>query len=130
MIFIFFSAGYSDVKKEKSNVTLEGAWELVSGEWNFDGQTNVFPQDTFQDLKSYKFYSKSHWAVLGQIHSDTMHWAHGGTYNIDGPNYVEYFEIAENPGMIGDSAVFEINLTENEMKLSNEDYNETWKRID
>lgn len=132
VLFVFLLNSCDDCCEKEccKKPSLEGAWEIVEGEWDFNGEALVFPADTFKDLKSYKFFSKSHWTVIGHVPSDSMHWAHGGKYKLADSVYVEYWEIAKNQEMIGDSAVFEIKLTDEEMKISNKTFKETWKRID
>ena len=117
------------VEQQKTN-PLEGVWELVSGEFYRGDSIISYPGDMWPDLKSYKFISKTRWAVLSQDTSNNFFHTVTGKYRTTENTYVEYFEIHENIESIGDSAVFTYNLEGNKWTISTDWMKEERKRIE
>lgn len=116
--------------EQEEKKSLEGVWQLVSGEWTMQDTLITFPGSDMPDIKSYKFLYGEHWAVLGQDTSLDMHWAHAGIYRITEDTYVEYFEIHNNIESIGDSAVLKYTLDGDKWTVSSDWLKEEWKRIE
>jgi hypothetical protein len=113
---------------EKSS--LEGVWKLVSGEWSMQDTVYNFPGGDFKGMKSYKYFSKTHWANIGQDTASDLFFAHAGLYRITEETYVEYFDLHNNIKSIGDSAVFKSTLDGDKWTISSDWLKEEWERIE
>ena len=116
--------------EQEEKKSLEGVWQLVSGEWTIQDTIYKFPGDDFKGLKSYKHLGKINWAVVGQDTTMDMHWAHAGIYKVTEDTYVEYVEIHKNIKSIGDSAVYKYTLDGDKWTISSDWLKEEWKRIE
>ncbi len=117
------------VEQQEKN-SLDGVWQMVSGEWTLQDTLIKFPGSDMPGIKSYKFLDGEHWAVIGQDTSLDMHWAHAGFCRITEDTYVEYIEIHNNIESIGDSAVFKYTLDGDKWTISSDWLKEEWKRIE
>ena len=116
--------------EQEEKKSLEGVWELVSGEWTLQDTLITFPGSDMPGMKSYKFLVGEHWTVIGQDTSLDMHWAHAGIYRNTEDTYVEYIDIHNSIESIGDSAVFKYTLDGDKWIVSNDWLKEEWKRIE
>lgn len=118
-----------NVEQDEQN-SLEGIWELVSGEWNWQDTAYTFPGGDMKGLKSYKYLGKTNWANLAQDTASDLFWAHGGIYRITEDIYVEYFDIHNSIKAIGDSAVYKYTLDGDIWTISSDWLKEEWRRIE
>jgi len=116
--------------EQEEKKSLEGVWELVSGEWTMQDTIYTFPGGDYKDMKSIKILGKTNWANVGQDTSMDMHWAHAGIYRITEDTYVQYFEISNNIKSIGDSVVYKYTLDGDFWTITREGQSEKWKRIE
>ncbi len=116
--------------EQEEKKSLEGVWELVSGEWTMQDTIYTFPGGDFRGMKSTKYLGKTNWANVGQDTTMDMHWAHAGIYRVTDDTYVEYFEIHENIKSIGDSAVYKYTFDGDKWTISSDRLKEEWKRIE
>ena len=116
--------------EQEEKKSLEGVWELVSGEWTMQDTIYTFPGGDYKDMKSIKILGKTNWANVGQDTSMDMHWAHAGIYRITEDTYVQYFEISNNIKSIGDSVVYKYTLDGDFWTITREGHLEKWKRIE
>ena len=82
------------------------------------------------NMKSFKIFSKNHYSNMTQDITKDIFVAHGGTYSLSGDKYVENKEINKNEGGIGKPATFKFEINGNLLKLSNDNINEVWEKID
>lgn len=129
IVITTFSCTTQQPVEQEEKKTLEGAWELVSGEYTRGDTTFTLSEDTYPFIKAYKFLSKTRWAVLTQDTSQNVFRAVTGPYRLTDDTYVEYFEIIENIESIGDSAVFEYTLEDDKWIISSDWLKEEWKRV-
>ena len=116
--------------EQEEKKSLEGVWELVSGEWTMQDTIMTYPGPQTTDARSFKFITEKHWGVAGMIPSNEMNWGFAGTYRFTDDTYVEYFVIQSNPENIGDSAVYKYKLDGERWTISSDWRKEEWKRIE
>ena len=116
--------------EQEEKKSLEGVWELVSGEWTMQDTIMTYPGPQTTDARSFKFITEKHWGVAGMIPSNEMNWGFAGTYRFTDDTYVEYFLIQENLENIGDSAVYKYKLDGDKWTISSDWSKEEWKRIE
>lgn len=116
--------------EQEEKKSLEGVWELVSGEWTMQDTIMTYPGPQTTDARSFKFMTEKHWGVAGMIPSNEMNWGFAGTYRFTDDTYVEYFLIQENLENIGDSAVYKYKLDGDKWTISSDWSKEEWKRIE
>jgi hypothetical protein len=112
-------------KKENN---LQGVWRFSSGVYNTDDETISVKGDA--NYKSYKYVSKTRYAVITQDTSKQSFGGHSGTYRINGDEYTETFEINKNPNSIGSSFTFKYKIEGNEWTISNNRIHEVWIRVE
>ena len=116
--------------EQEEKKSLEGVWELVSGEWTMQDTIMTYPGPQTTDARSFKFITEKHWGVAGMIPSNEMNWGFAGTYRFTDDTYVEYFLIQDNLENIGDSAVYKYKLDGDKWTISSDWSKEEWKRIE
>jgi len=116
--------------EQEEKKSLEGVWELVSGEWTMQDTIMTYPGPQTTDIRSFKFITEKHWGVAGMIPSNEMNWGFAGTYRSTDDTYVEYFLIQKNLENIGDSAVYKYKLDGDKWTISSDWSKEEWKRIE
>ena len=116
--------------EQEEKKSLEGVWELVSGEWTMQDTIMTYPGPQTTDARSFKFITEKHWGVAGMIPSNEMNWGFAGTYRFTDDTYVEYFLIQKNLENIGDSAVYKYKLDGDKWTISSDWSKEEWKRIE
>lgn len=104
---------------------LEGVWELVSGEWEQDGATTVFPNPEL-DAKSVKCYTKGHFFVIGKWEEV---YALSGTYVVKEDVYTETIEISAF-GNTGTPIDIKFKVEGDKLILEADWFHEVWKRIE
>jgi len=128
-VIMFSCTPQKPVEQVKTN-SLEGVWQIVSGEWTMQDSVLTFPEGDYEGLKSYKFLGKINWANIGQDTASDLFFAHAGIYRVTEDTYVEYFDIHNDINSIGDSAVFKYILDGDKWTISSDWLKEEWKRIE
>ena len=119
----------SDKSEEESTNPLEGVWELVSGEWNMEDTTYVFPSPELPDLKSMKIFTKGYYVTIHQSGPLVEFWAIAGTYEITGEDYSQ-INLFSSSGNIGGSITMRFNLEGDLLKQESDRHSEVWKRVE
>jgi len=128
-VIMFSCTTQKPVEQVKTN-SLEGVWQIVSGEWTMQDTVLTFPEGDYKDMKSIKILGKTNWANVGQDTASDMFFAHAGIYRVTEDTYVEYFDIHNDIKSIGDSAVFKYTLDGDKWTISSDWLKEEWERIE
>ena len=128
-VVMFSCTTQKPVEQVKTN-SLEGVWQIVSGEWTLQDTVLTFPGGDHEGLKSYKYLGKINWGNIGQDTASDMFFAHAGIYRVTEDTYVEYFDIHNDINSIGDSAVFKYTLDGDKWTISSDWLKEEWVRIE
>ena len=128
-VIMFSCTTQKPVEQVKTN-SLEGVWQIVSGEWTLQDTVLTFPGGDLEGFKSYKYLGKINWANIGQDTASDMFFAHAGIYRVTEDTYVEYFDIHNDIKSIGDSAVFKYTLDGDKWTISSDWLKEEWERIE
>ena len=104
---------------------LNGAWRYVSGNYESD---DSITKTTNDDINSIKIYTDNYYSVVTQIIAEDNFFAHSGLYSIDGDTYTESFKLHNNPDMVGKSATFKYELSDNQLIISNDYMKEIWEK--
>jgi hypothetical protein len=82
--------------------------------------------------KFLKFFGRKHWATSQSDEDGSAAYYHGGTYTLDGDEYVETVEFAtgDTAQLIGQKFKFKINIEGDKYTQTGvgNPYNEIWKR--
>jgi hypothetical protein len=111
---------------EKAAGPLEGVWELVSAEWAQGDSITPFPNPDISE-KSIKFYSGSHFFVIGNI--GTVY-SVSGTYTVDGNECIEVIDLNSAGMSPGDEFTINFVIEDNILNLESDWFKETWKRLE
>ena len=104
---------------------MNGAWRYVSGNYQSD---DSITKTTSDDINSIKIYTDNYYSVVTQIIAEDNFFAHSGLYSIDGDTYTESFKLHNNPDMVGKSATFKYELSDNQLIISNDYMKEIWEK--
>ena len=104
---------------------MNGAWRYVSGNYESD---DSITKTTNDDINSIKIYTDNYYSVVTQIIAEDNFFAHSGLYSIDGDTYTESFKLHNNPDMVGKSATFKYELSDNQLIISNDYMKEIWEK--
>jgi hypothetical protein len=90
---------------------IEGAWELVSSTWQ-SGDSVVFSFPDKVKGSDMKFFVDGHFAFVGKFEMDTtiMNSFGGGTFTLDGENYVEHIRYHDYPAAVGKTMYFTLAI--------------------
>ena len=125
---LFFSCTLDKSEEESAN-PLEGVWELVSGEWNSEDTTYVYPDPELPDFKSMKIFTKGYFCTIHQSGPVVKFQALAGTYKITGEEYSQ-ISLFNSSGNIGGSITMRFNIEGDILKQESDRHNEVWKRIE
>ncbi len=126
-LLVLFVSCDSD-KPAETTSPLEGVWELVSGEWDMQDTTWVFPSPG-NEMKSMKYYSKGYFFVIGKDALAAEFHALSGKYTINEDEYTEVIEFASMEN-IGGNIVIKYHIEGDILSLESDWFNEKWKRIE
>ncbi len=122
--FVLIFIGCSTEKEEN----LAGTWKFVSGHYAFPDTSITLEANA--NFKAFKIFSKNHYSNMTQDLTKEIFIAHSGTYSLVGDKYTENKEISINKSGIGNSATFNFEIDGNLLKISNDNINEVWEKID
>ncbi|MCU0645714.1 MAG: DUF4488 domain-containing protein [bacterium] len=124
-VVIYTSCQNADVPKTSD--PLEGVWKFESRD--LTAGTNI-PNLDERYTQSYKFISKTRFALITQDTSQNLFWAKTGTYSISGNNYIENIEVSSSKKQIDTSSTLNFELKGDEWIVSNKLGREVWKRVE
>jgi hypothetical protein len=124
-LIIYTSCQNTDVSNTSN--PLEGVWKFESRE--LAAGTNI-PNLDERYTQSYKFISKTRFALVTQDTSQNLFWAKTGTYLINGNNYTENVEVSSSRKQLGTSFTVTFELKGDTWIISNELGREVWKRVE
>ena len=112
----------AETEPSKLHDDLIGAWTLAS---TADGQD-------LSDQRRLKFFGRKHWAVTQSDEDGAVQYHHGGTYTLDGDEYVETIEygMGQTAQLVGQKYTFKIKVEGDKYTQTGvgNPYNEVWKR--
>jgi hypothetical protein len=110
-----------EAEPSKLAADLIGTWELVGR-----------PDGEELDVNSLKFFTGKHWTVVSYDDNGRVQYSHGGTYTVDGDQYMETIKYAteQTAALIGHTHKFKIKVEGDKYtQLGVENpYNEVWRR--
>ena len=110
-----------------------GSWELVSAKY-VKQNGEVLDEDAAKKLKSLKILSKNRFTFITQAKDGKFVSAGGGTYRIEGKQYIESLEYASDPKMLGKAYSFSYRVSNGRwVHKGMEDgvhIEEIWRRVD
>jgi hypothetical protein len=128
LIILFTIVIYTSCQNSDVSITsnpLEGVWKFESRK--LATGTNI-PNLDERYTQSYKFISKTRFALVTQDTSQNLFWAKTGTYLINGNNYTEKVDVSSSKEQIGTSFTVNFELKSDKWIISNELGREVWVR--
>ena len=122
LIYAEEEAPKAETEPSKLHDDLIGAWTLASTP---DGQD-------LSSQRRLKFFGRKHWTVTQSDEDGAIQYHHGGTYTLDGDEYVETIEygMGQTAQLVGQKFTFKIKVEGDKYTQTGvgNPYNEVWKR--
>lgn len=126
-ILLTFITPFQTSAQEQS---LEGVWELVSAQHQYEDNGPVINLQTVKSFKSFKILKDGYYSILTQNPDKDIFGAHMGTYTVENNKYSENFIIHHQPDQINKSAHFTFKIVNNKWYIYSEKIVEVWQRVD
>ncbi|MCW8834000.1 MAG: hypothetical protein OQK09_00355 [Colwellia sp.] len=109
--------------------TLEGVWELVSAQHQYEDNGPIINLKRTETFKSFKILKDGYYSILTQDPNKTIFGAHMGTYTVEHNNYSENFIVHKQADQIGKSASFTFKIEDGKWFIYSNKIVEVWQRV-
>ncbi|WP_440873670.1 hypothetical protein [Thalassotalea sp. PLHSN55] len=129
LVLILFSATLA-LKSYAHDASLEGVWQLVSAQHQYEDNGPIINLQTVPTFKSFKILKDGYYSILTQNPNKAIFGAHMGTYTVENNNYIEHFIVHHQTGEIGKSAAFTFKIEQDKWYIYSEKIVEVWQRVE
>jgi len=129
LFFILLTATFS-VQTSAQEQSLEGVWQLVSAQHQYEDNGPVINLHTVKSFKSFKILKNGYYSILTQNPDKDIFGAHMGTYTVENNKYSENFIIHHQADQINKSAHFTFKIVNDKWYIYSEKIVEVWQKVD